>query len=42
MGQLRTGNKRHNRAILAAQASDKAAGSKLPTPSEPTKETVQS
>jgi hypothetical protein len=39
MGQLRTANKRHNRAILAEQAR-KVAAAKLPVKTEGAAETV--
>ena len=42
MGQLRTANKRRNRAILTAQARGKADGGELPTPTMPAAEAVQS
>ena len=35
MGQLRTANKRHNRAIVARQARSKLAETELPATAEP-------
>lgn len=42
MGQLRTANKRHNRAILALRSGEKAIGRELAIPAEPITEIVRS
>jgi hypothetical protein len=42
MGQLRTTNKRHKRAILALRAGDRATESKLPAPTKRATESVES
>jgi hypothetical protein len=42
MGQLRTANKRHDRAILASRTREKAIGRTLTTPDQPATETLRS
>lgn len=42
MGQLRTANKRRNRATLRSQAEGKAVGDKRPTRIEPRPEDANS
>ena len=42
MGQLRTANKRHKRAILALRAGDRATERKLPVPTKRATKSVQS
>jgi hypothetical protein len=42
MGQLRTANKRHDRAILASRVKDKAIGRTLTMPDQPAAEAVRS
>jgi hypothetical protein len=42
MGQLRTANKRHNRAILALRAGVRATKSELPAPTKRITKSAQS